>query len=325
MTYYPQSATAPAPYAGLRVVAVHAHPDDEVLFGGGVLAELAAAGAQVTLVTVTLGENGEVIGGEFDTLCAFDQLGGYRLAELLASCAALGIANLSLGGPGFFRDSGMAGSPEHEHPRALVNRIEEAAEELVPILTELRPHVLFTYGPDGGYGHPDHIAVHQAVNRALERAEQDGTPRPRVWWPVFDRATTYAALETLTPPAGWSKPDAAYLDNFTNDAAEAELAVAVQLSDAALAAKRAAMAAHPTQIWLADGTRTRVNPASAQAGIGQPEVAPAAFALSNLLLMPLTRTEHFHLGTTSAPVSDAAPGGIGQLLAGLDLRAGEKL
>ena len=111
-------------YAALvsrRLLAVHAHPDDESLTMAGTLAGVVAGGHRVTVVTATLGEQGEVIGSELQGLVAekADQLGGYRLTELRAACAALGIVDHRfLGGVGRFRDSGMAGTPSTGRPRA---------------------------------------------------------------------------------------------------------------------------------------------------------------------------------------------------------------
>lgn len=271
---------------GYRVVAVHAHPDDEALFSGGTLADLARRGAAVTVITVTLGDEGEVIGEPYHNLVAAGLLGGLRVRELEDSAAALGIEVEMLGGAGFFRDSGMADMVEAQsHPRALVNRVEEAADMLRARFEQLRPHVVITYGPDGGYGHPDHIAVHQAVHQAA--GEQQ-----RIWWAVFERGATYAGLESVTAPAGWSRPSREYLDNFTNPGAQ----VVYALDDAALAAKRAALAAHPTQIWLADGTISATNPHAAVAGLSDPARVPGAYGLSNLLVMPLLRAEFYQAG-----------------------------
>ncbi|WP_295806973.1 PIG-L family deacetylase [uncultured Corynebacterium sp.] len=274
---------------GYRVVAVHAHPDDEVLFTGGTLADMAARGADVTVITATLGEEGEVIGEPYQALAESDRLGGFRAWELKRALDALGVRGIQLGGFGHFRDSGMAGSPAHENPQALVNRVDEAASLLKAHLQRLQPHAVLTYGPDGGYGHPDHIAVHRAVHAAA-------APEQRIWRAIFERAAHYRALESLTPPEGWSLPDKAYLDNFTTEGFD----VAYALADVPLASKRAAMLAHATQIWLADGSLNPVNPHAAQAGLSNPAEVPAAYALSNLLTMPLLRHEYYQLGQGTA-------------------------
>lgn len=289
-----------AELAGYRVVAVHAHPDDEVLFSGGMLFDLARRGAHVTLLTATLGEEGEIIGEPYQGLCEAGLLGGLRLKELEASAAELGINHEMLGGAGFFHDSGMADMDSHQDPRALVNRVDEAADVLRERLEELDPHIILTYGPDGGYGHPDHIAVHQATHAAA------GTER-RVWWTVFERESFGSAAATITAPRGWTHMPAAYLENWTNAGAD----VTYPLDDAALAAKRAALIAHATQVWMADGTVTVTNPEAAYAGIRDPERAPLAFALSNLHVMPLTRAEHLQLGQAGqAVVSGVGPAAL---------------
>ena len=270
---------------GYRVAAVHAHPDDETLFTGGTLATLAARGAQVTVITLTLGEEGEVIGAPYQGLAEHDQLGGFRAPELACALSLLGVEGIQLGGFGHFRDSGMVGSPSHDNPRALVNRVDEAVDLLRVELERLQPHAILTYGPDGGYGHPDHVAVHRVVEKAASAST-------RIWWAIFDRAANYAGLDTLEAPAGWRQPDAAYLDNFTT--ADADLTFA--LDDAALDAKRAAMRAHATQIWLADGTISATNPEAAVAALREPLAVPGAYCLSNRLLMPLLRAEYFQLG-----------------------------
>ena len=177
---------------GYCVVAVHAHPDDETLFMGGTLASLAARGAEVTVITLTLGEDGEVIGEPYQGLADHDQLGGFRARELANALEALGVKGIQLGGFGHFRDSGMAGSPSHENSRALVNRIDEAADSLGDELEAIDPHAILTYGPDGGYGHPDHIAVHKVVMKAA-------SPSVRIWYGIFERAANYAGLKPSMP------------------------------------------------------------------------------------------------------------------------------
>ena len=298
-----------ADLSGLRILAVHAHPDDEVLFTGGMLADMAARGADVRLITCTLGEEGEVIGETYQGLARADMLGGLRAGELADSCAALGIDHELLGGATHFRDSGMAGAASHANPQALVNRVEEATEVLRERIAQLDPHIIFTYGPDGGYGHPDHIAVHQATHAAA------GHER-RIWWAVFERTATRAALAEMTPPEGWQLPPQAYLDNFTNEGAD----VVYPLDETALAAKRAALAAHATQIWVADGTTSYTNPVAAHAHAGDPALAPTGYALSNLYLMPLARAEHVQAGQACPSADDlqqSSATGAAALLAGL--------
>jgi N-acetyl-1-D-myo-inositol-2-amino-2-deoxy-alpha-D-glucopyranoside deacetylase len=175
---------------------VHAHPDDEVISTGVAIASYAAApDTSVTLITCTLGEEGEVLVPELANLRADlgDQLGGYRIGELAGSCAALGVADQRfLGGPGRFRDSGMMGTPANDHPRCLWRAdLDEATAELVRIVRDVRPHVLVSYDAHGGYGHPDHIRAHQLTARAFtDAADSAFAPDAGATWRVAKRYET---------------------------------------------------------------------------------------------------------------------------------------
>jgi N-acetyl-1-D-myo-inositol-2-amino-2-deoxy-alpha-D-glucopyranoside deacetylase len=156
------------------VLFVHAHPDDESIETGATMAKYAAEGAQVTLVTCTLGELGEVIPAELARLAsdADGGLGRHRIGELAAACAALGVTDHRfLGGAGRWRDSGMMGTPGNDEPGCFWRAdVDEAARELLAIITEVRPQVLVTYDSRGFYGHPDHIQAHRVSWRAFELA-----------------------------------------------------------------------------------------------------------------------------------------------------------
>jgi N-acetyl-1-D-myo-inositol-2-amino-2-deoxy-alpha-D-glucopyranoside deacetylase len=154
---------------------VHAHPDDESIGTGATMAKYAAEGAAVTLVTCTLGELGEVIPPELAHL-AFDVDGGlgqYRIGELAAACAALGVTDHRfLGGAGRWRDSGMMGTPSNDWPGCFWQAdVDEAAGALLAIINEVRPQVMVTYDDNGFYGHPDHIQAHRVAWRAFEMAD----------------------------------------------------------------------------------------------------------------------------------------------------------
>ncbi|MEU8383262.1 N-acetyl-1-D-myo-inositol-2-amino-2-deoxy-alpha-D-glucopyranoside deacetylase [Streptosporangium sp. NPDC048865] len=157
-----------------RLMLVHAHPDDETIGSGATMAKYAAEGAHVTLVTCTLGEEGEVIPPELAHLAADrdDTLGKHRVGELAAACAALGVTDHRfLGGPGRWRDSGMMGVASNHRADAFWQAdLDEAAGELVRIIREVRPQVLVTYDENGFYGHPDHIQAHRVAWRAVELA-----------------------------------------------------------------------------------------------------------------------------------------------------------
>jgi N-acetyl-1-D-myo-inositol-2-amino-2-deoxy-alpha-D-glucopyranoside deacetylase len=168
---------APAPAGQRRLLLVHAHPDDESIGTGATMAKYAAEGARVTLVTCTLGELGEIIPPSLAHLAAEqeDRLGPYRIGELDAACAALGVTDHRfLGGPGRWRDSGMMGTPGNDDPRCFWRAdLDEAALALLDVIAEVRPQVLVTYDANGFYGHPDHIQAHRVAWRACELAGPD--------------------------------------------------------------------------------------------------------------------------------------------------------
>jgi N-acetyl-1-D-myo-inositol-2-amino-2-deoxy-alpha-D-glucopyranoside deacetylase len=169
---------SPVPVPGRRLLLVHAHPDDESLYTGATMARYAAEGARVTLVTCTLGELGEIIPPSLAHLAAEkeDRLGEYRIGELAAACAALGVTDHRfLGGPGRWRDSGMMGTEGNDDPRCFWRAdLDQAAGALLDVIGEVRPQVLVTYDANGAYGHPDHIQAHRVAWRACELAGPDG-------------------------------------------------------------------------------------------------------------------------------------------------------
>ena len=147
------------------LLAVLAHPDDETFGTGGTLAYYAQKGVDVYLVCATRGEAGEV---EAKMLQGYSSIGELREHEL--RCAA---AHLGLKGVFFldFRDSGMEGSPDNRHPQALAAAdIDLVAGKIVPYIRSLRPQVVVTFDPVGGYMHPDHIAIHKATVKAFYAA-----------------------------------------------------------------------------------------------------------------------------------------------------------
>lgn len=276
------------------VLLVHAHPDDESITNGVTMAACVASGARVTLVTCTLGEEGEVIPDSLGHLTADrdDALGPYRAEELAVAAAALGVADHRLlGGPGRYRDSGMLGLPSNERPGAFWRAdLDEAAAALAEIVVETRPDVLVTYDPDGGYGHPDHVQAHRVATRAVALAA-DRHRVARVLWNCLPLGEVDRALTRLRQDGPGRFPDVASAADLPGVTPDGEVALAVRGDDAAYAAKRAAMAAHVTQI----------------------EVAGETFALSNGLAQPLWRTEYFRLGAGEP----FPPGAADDLFAGL--------
>lgn len=269
--------------SGYRIVAVHAHPDDEAITTGGALAYFSSRGADVTVITCTLGEEGEVIGETYRHLVndEADQLGGFRIGELGRALETLGVRGVHLGGAGRFRDSGMAGSPSAAHPRAFVNSGEAAVEELTGLFERLRPHLVLTYGPDGGYGHPDHIRAHEITHAAAQRVTV-----PRILWAVHSRAEMDEALAAIEEiPAGWRRSGDGEL------AAVDKVDAWLELDDQLYHRKREAMRAHATQLWIADGGVSATNPRAARA-----QAPDTVYALSNLIAQPIMRREHYQFG-----------------------------
>ncbi|WP_308191959.1 N-acetyl-1-D-myo-inositol-2-amino-2-deoxy-alpha-D-glucopyranoside deacetylase [Gordonia liuliyuniae] len=263
----------------LRLLLLHAHPDDESIMTGGVIARYLAEGVDVRVVTFTLGEEGEVIGDRWAQLVAdggADQLGGYRIGELTAALAAVTPDGATppeprfLGGAGRWRDSGMAGTPSAEHPRALFQASQ--ADLVAAVRAELdafEPHVVVTYDEAGTYGHPDHKRVHEVSVAALaESAAQTGFPR-KVYESVTRRSTLDAGLASIGElPDGWRMPEPGELPSYPDETITASVDVSAVLDH-----KVAALAAHATQVIVAP-TRTE-------------------YALSNLIAQPVSPVEHF--------------------------------
>jgi N-acetyl-1-D-myo-inositol-2-amino-2-deoxy-alpha-D-glucopyranoside deacetylase len=161
------------PLAGRRLLVTTAHPDDESFGPGGTLAKYAREGAQVFLICATRGEAG---GNDLRDLGDCEDLACRREQELRCAVEVLGLTDLFLLG---YRDSGMAGTADNQHPRSLFKaNVEEVAQKVAGLMVRIRPQVILTSDPYGGYGHPDHIAVHRATLRAWEMV-QAGLLPPR--------------------------------------------------------------------------------------------------------------------------------------------------
>ena len=149
----------------LTLMAVHAHPDDEAIGTGGVLARAAASGLRTVLVTCTGGEVGEI---NPHTEVATESLGEVRERELRAACDILNVSHLELLG---YRDSGMMGTPDNDHPRAFARAdLDAATARVAELVRKHRPHVIVTYDENGFYGHPDHINAHRVAVGAFALA-----------------------------------------------------------------------------------------------------------------------------------------------------------
>jgi N-acetyl-1-D-myo-inositol-2-amino-2-deoxy-alpha-D-glucopyranoside deacetylase len=245
-----------------RVVLVHAHPDDESITNGVTMAKYAAEGALVTLVTCTLGEEGEVLVPELAHLAADreDALGPVRVQELATAMEALGVTDHRfLGEPGRYRDSGMMGLPTNDRGDAFWRAdLDTAAADLVAVIREVRPQVLVTYDEQGGYGHPDHIQAHRVSMRAVQLAA-DADFRPdlgepwaigKVYWMVVPesrlRETMRAVREAgIENEFDWGDPD----DELPYAVPDELVTTAIDGAEH-VSAKLAAMRAHATQITV---------------------------------------------------------------------------
>ncbi|HEU4427028.1 MAG TPA: N-acetyl-1-D-myo-inositol-2-amino-2-deoxy-alpha-D-glucopyranoside deacetylase [Pilimelia sp.] len=236
---------------------VHAHPDDESIGTGATMAHYAARGAHVTLVTCTLGEEGEVFVPELAGLAVAeaDQLGGYRVAELAAACAALGIEDHRfLGGAGRYRDSGMMGLESNNHPRCFWQAdLDSAAAHLVEIMRDVRPQVLVTYDSNGFYGHPDHIQAHRVAMRAADLATEAGFGPAKIYWTAVPRSVLEAGMAAFAESTDNPFADVTDVDDLPFGTPDTQIAAridATEQHDAKLAALRAHATQIPATSWL---------------------------------------------------------------------------
>jgi N-acetyl-1-D-myo-inositol-2-amino-2-deoxy-alpha-D-glucopyranoside deacetylase len=266
----PAAVASADPTARRRLLLVHAHPDDETIGTGVTMAKYAAEGAQVCLVTCTLGEEGEVLVEDLEHLAADreDALGPQRLTELDKAMAALGVTDyLRLGGDGRYRDSGMA----YDERGNAVARVElrpgifwttdllQAANELVAVIRSRRPQVLITYDENGGYGHPDHVQAHRVAMYAYVLAGVPSYRRDlgeawtvaRVLWTAMAESTLREGIRALREAGDtetWKgmEPDGEMPPMAVPDR---DIAAVVDGTDQ-VEAKMAAMRAHRSQIAL---------------------------------------------------------------------------
>ena len=159
----------------LTLLAVHAHPDDESISTGGILAKYSAKGLRTVLAYGTAGEAGDILNPDFvapKTGLDIKDIKEIRAIELAAAVKVLTVETVYFLG---YRDSGMAGSPENNHPQAFAQaNIREATARLVEIIRRVRPHVIVTYNEKGTYLHPDHIMANRVTLRAFKAS---GDPR----------------------------------------------------------------------------------------------------------------------------------------------------
>jgi LmbE family N-acetylglucosaminyl deacetylase len=263
------------------LMTIHAHPDDETIGCGGTMAKAVAAGRRVVLVTGTRGELGEIVVPELDTPDNHRRLGELRAVELERAMGHLGVAEWENLG---YRDSDMMGRAGNVDPRSFWRAdLDEAAGRLVWLMRRYRPDVVTTYNEYGGYGHPDHIRVHDVAVRAFPRAgdptwypeqlapehggagpaEPDGGVAP--WQPskLYEQAYPASFFESMREfyertgqPNPWAPPEDATPEQLAEMEAEAArmlvpdeaITAWVDISGEPLEQKWAALAEHVTQI-----------------------------------------------------------------------------
>jgi LmbE family N-acetylglucosaminyl deacetylase len=218
------------------LVTFHAHPDDEAIATGGVMAKTAAQGDRVVLVVATRGEHASV---GHDVLAQGETLAERRVAETARAAEILGVARVEFLG---YVDSGMIGAPENDADGSFWSAdIEEAAGRLGAILAEERAAAVTVYDDNGVYGHPDHIQVHRVGVRAAELA---GTPL--VYEATMNRDHIIRLLRAR-PEETARLPDAPDPEELSLGVSEDRITTAVDVRDY-VELKRAAMAAHESQI-----------------------------------------------------------------------------
>jgi N-acetyl-1-D-myo-inositol-2-amino-2-deoxy-alpha-D-glucopyranoside deacetylase len=269
------------PYEGIRILLVHAHPDDETINNGATMALYADRGAQVTLVTCTRGEEGEILvpGLSHFASTKQDLLGLHRESELAAAMKALGISDYRfLGAPATkFRDSGMMGTEPNNRPDVFWQAdLDTAAAILVDVIEEVKPHILITYDEIGGYGHPDHIQAHRVAMRASELSTWQ---IQKIYWNTIPKSVIAQGMEKMKE-IGSDFFGAESIDDVPFAKDDEFVTTLIDGSDY-VELKMAAMKAHETQIAL-DGP---------------------FFALSNNLGMQIWGDEYYTLvkGTKCEP------------------------
>ncbi|MGH3498886.1 MAG: N-acetyl-1-D-myo-inositol-2-amino-2-deoxy-alpha-D-glucopyranoside deacetylase [Nocardioidaceae bacterium] len=303
------------PEASRRILLVHAHPDDETINNGATMARYAAEGAHVTLVTCTLGEMGEVLVPELEHL-AFERdggLGAHRIGELADAMRVLGVTDHRfLGGEGKYHDSGMEW---HEGGGAMIGErvpdgafwsadLRDAANDLVPVIRELRPQVVVTYDDYGGYGHPDHVQAHRVATYSVALAAAPAYRHdfgqawdvPKVYWTAMSESRMRNGLRALraagdTTTFEGMDPEGELPPFVTPDADITAMVDAAEYVEA----KMTAMKAHATQITV-DGP---------------------FFALSNNIGNQMWGSEFYRLVKGSPGPADPQTGWETDLFAGL--------
>ena len=278
-----------------RLLIVHAHPDDESITTGTLMAGYVRQGVQVTLVTCTLGEEGEILMEDAQHLASHseDRLGEHRYQELSAAMAVLGVTDWRLlGAPHKYRDSGMIGTPANDRPDCFWRAdLLAAASDLVAVIREVRPQVAVTYDDFGGYGHPDHIQAHRVLTYAVALAAVPsfradiGQPWrvQKVYWTALPKGMLQDGIRALRAAGSDTGFAAMDPDDLPIGVDDSLVTTSVDFSQF-LDIKMAALAEHVSQVQTDSGF----------------------FALSNNLGTKAMGVEHFRIaqGEVAAPFDE---------------------
>ena len=221
----------------LTVLSIFAHPDDEAFGSGGTLAELVRKGHKVTTVCATNGDVGEI---SDPALATPENLWQVRQDELRRAMAVTGIPDVRFLG---YRDSGMDGTPDNDDPSSLFQADAAKVEgQITDLLDELKPDIVITHDPTGGYGHPDHVTVYQRTTAAIEAMTGK---RPHVYHVCFPKRNFKRVWQDMTD-AGITPPFAK--EALDDIGSPDEYVTTVRDVSAYVDIKRESLECHQTQV-----------------------------------------------------------------------------
>lgn len=240
----------PNPEAGLRLLHVHAHPDDESSKGAATTAMYVDKGVKVLVATCTGGERGDILNPKMVSEENERRLPQLRREEMAAAAKILGIDQVWLG----FIDSGMG--PEVDPDSFAAQDVDVAAGRLVKVIRQFRPQVVTTYDENGGYPHPDHIMAHRIAVAAVEAAaDPDAWPEhgepwrvAKLYYDITLHRGRFAALDRAMHEAGLESPYSDWLAEWHDDDAD-QVRITTQVPCAEyFGVRNQALLAHATQI-----------------------------------------------------------------------------
>ena len=241
--------------SGLRVLAVFAHPDDEGFGCGGTLAMLVSRGARVTLVCATNGDVGEI---SDPSLATAETLAQVRQEELRNAMRITGVPDVRFLG---YRDSGMAGTEDNNHPHSLYQaQPESVISRLVRVIGEIDPRVVLTHAPTGGYGHPDHVAVYDLTTTAFHRATGANGPVPKPSFPRKRESIERLLYYVCFPRSAFRRMWQQMLDSGITPPFASELVDTVGSPDEAVTTALNVAAYVETKIASLECHRTQIDP-----------------------------------------------------------------